>query len=107
MSFADLVEDASRAAMTSLGGETVTYTPDGGVAVPVTGIFDAQYVLAEGGAGAGVEALGPAVFFQFADLPVDPESDDPTLTIRGINYRVVERRPDGLGGIVLELRRVT
>lgn len=73
----------------------------------VKGIFDEQYVLAKGDAEAGVEARGPAVFFRLADLPDDPEDDDPTLTIRGVDYRVVERRPDGMGGVVLALRKVT
>lgn len=108
MPFDALVAQADRAVQSALGGELVTYDPAGAAAaVVVTGVFDAQYVLAKGSAEAGVETLGPAVFFRQADLPTDPELDDPTLTIRGINYRVIERRPDGMGGIVLALRRVT
>lgn len=107
MAFSDLVEAADRAAMASLGGEIVTYTPQSGEPVQITGIFDAQFSLAKGDVLAGVETLGPAIFFRFSDLPVDPENDDPTLTIRGINYRVIERRPDDLGGIVLALRTIT
>lgn len=107
MSFADLVAGIDRAAQAVLGGEVVTYTAQGGTGVPVTGIFDEQYVLAKGSAEAGVEALGPAVFFRLEDLPANPEDDEPTLTIRGVNYRAIERRPDGMGGIVLQLRRAT
>lgn len=108
MAFADLVADTDRAVQAALGGELVTYDPAGaGVPVQVTGIFDEQYVLAKGGAEAGVETLGPAVFLLLADLPTDPEDDEPTLTIRGVNYRVIERRPDGMGGVVLALRKVT
>lgn len=106
MAFADLVAQVDRAALSTLGGEPVTYAPEVGSAVEVTGIFDAQYVLAKGGAEAGVEALGPAVFLRLEDLPVDPEEDEPTLTIGGVDYRVTERRPDGMGGIVLALRLV-
>lgn len=105
--FAELVEAADRAAQEHLGGVTVTYQPAVGAAVPVTGIFDAPYVLAKGEPDAGVETAGPSVFFRLADLPVDPEDDEPTLTIAGIDYSVIERRPDGLGGIVLALRRIT
>lgn len=119
MSFADLVAAADRVAMSVFGdkdgnGEPlpVTYAPEIGAPVsvtptgaPLTGIFDEQYVLAKGSAEAGVETLGPAVFFRIEDLPVDPEDDEPTITIRGLDYRVIERRPDGLGGIVLALRR--
>lgn len=107
MSFAELVAAADVVAMTALGGEVVTYAPEVGAPVPVTGLFDEQYVLAKGTAEAGVEALGPAVFFRLEDLPADPELDEPTLTIRGNPYRVIERRPDGMGGIVLALRLVT
>lgn len=112
MSFADLVAAADRIAMDAFGdkdesGEPVqmTYAPAVGAPVPVTGIFDEQYVLAKGSADAGVETIGPAVFLRLEDLPVDPEDDEPTLTIRGDDYRVTERRPDGMGGIVLALRR--
>lgn len=114
MSFDDLVAAADRAAMAALGGVTVTYRPSADVVVTVVetelvGIFDAQYVLAKGSAEAGVETLGPAVFFRLEDLPedIDLEEDEPTLTIRGVEYRVIERRPDGMGGIVLALRTVT
>lgn len=106
MSFADLIGRADRAAQSALGGEPVMYQPDGEQAVEVTGIFDEQYVLAKGSADAGVEALSPAVFLRLEDLPTNPEDDEPTLTIRGVIYRVTERRPDGLGGIVLALRRM-
>jgi hypothetical protein len=105
MSFDALILAADRAAQALLGGVVVSYKPAISPAVNVTGIFDAQYVLAKGSAEAGVEATGPAVFFRFSDLPVDPESDDPILTINGLTYSVTERRPDGLGGIVLVLRR--
>ena len=103
--FADLVAAADRAAQAALGGETVTYAPEVGDPVDVTGIFDELYVLAKGSAEAGVETLGPAVFLRLEDLPTDPDDDEPTLTIRSVDYRVTERRPDGMGGIVLALRR--
>lgn len=109
MSFSDLVAAADRAAQAALGGEAVTYTPTVGApppaAVQVTGIFDEKYVLAVGSADTGVETIGPAVFLRLEDLPVDPEDDEPTLTIRGVDYRVHARPRDGMGGIVLALRR--
>ena len=107
MAFSDLVAAADRIAMADLGGELVTYAPSVGAPVQVTGLFDAQFVLAKGTANAGVEASAPAVFFRLSDLPADPEVDDPTLTIGAVNYRVIERMPDGIGGIVLVLRSIT
>jgi hypothetical protein len=105
--FDDLVADMDRAVMAELGGEPVVYRPGAGDAVTVTGVFDAQYVLAQGDAEAGVEASAPAVFLRLADLPTDPELDEPTLTIRGTDYHVNDRKPDGAGGLLLTLRKVT
>lgn len=115
MGFADLVDRMDRVVQRVHGEPLpVTYDPSAGPPVtttptgdPLIGVFDLQYVLAKGTANAGVEALGPAVFFRLSDLPVDPETDDPTLTINSVAYRVIERRPDGMGGIVLALRKVT
>jgi len=106
-SFEDAVLAADRAAMSLLGGQLVIYAPAVGAPVTITGIFDKVFVLAKGDAKGGVEASGPAVFFRREDLPVDPEVDDPTLTIGGVAYRVIERMPDDIGGIVLALRSIT
>jgi hypothetical protein len=46
------------------------------------------------------------VFFRVEDLPSDLEEDDQTLTIGGVDYRVIERMPDGLGGVMLALRTI-
>jgi hypothetical protein len=107
MSFDELVALADRAAQAALGGEPVKYMPAFGPPATVTGIFDERYVLAKGTAEAGVETVVPAVFFRLADLPEAPEDDEPTLVIRGSSYRVVERLPDGIGGVVLVLRVMT
>lgn len=88
----------------------ITYQPAVGPAVPVSGIFDAQYRLLQGHGGdqlSGVEATAPAVFLRLSSLPVDPELDEPTLIIGGVVYGVIERRTAGLGAIVLVLRKVT
>lgn len=110
MSFDELVAQVDRAALSAFGERLpVTYAPLVGAPVQPTGIFDAQYVLAKGSGEAGVEATAPAVFFRLEDLPEDPQGvgAEPTITIRGDAYRVIENRPDGMGGIVLVLRLKT
>ena len=103
--FSAAILAADRAAQSLLGGQPVTYAPEVGSPVSITGIFDSVFVLVRGGdVPAGVEALGPAVFLRLEDIPSDPELDDPTLTINGTDYVVIERVPDGIGGIVLALR---
>lgn len=106
MTYADEVARADRAVQSELGGEIVTYQPQDGAAVTPIGVFDERFVLAKGDAHAGVETVGPAIFFRLEDLPVVPEDDEPTLTIRGVDYRVIERMPDGMGGVVLALRKL-
>lgn len=101
--FALLVEQMDRAAQANLGAVAVSYQPVGGDPVTLSGIFDAQYVLVRGSAMAGVESTAPAVFLRVSDLPADPDDDDPTVSVGGTSYRVAERRPDGIGGIVLVL----
>jgi hypothetical protein len=117
MAFADNVARLDRHAQQRLGGETIIYRPQFGVPVAVVGIFDDSFKLA-GGSGtseAGVEARVPTVFLQLADLPVDPDLDNPILTIGGVvtgnvmaggtDYRVVERLPADFGSVVLALRK--
>jgi hypothetical protein len=102
--FADLVESMDRVVQAKLDGETVTYDPAAGAAVQVVGVFSETASIAKGTAEAGVEVLGPSIFFRLDDLPVDPEDDEPAITIRGNVYEVIRRIPDGMGGVTLELR---
>lgn len=98
-------------------GIATTYDPATGPAISVSGIFDAAYVRVEAGE-AGVASAGPAVFYRLGtssavvtiggiacvlELPVDPDNDDPEITIKGVRYRVAESKKDGQGGVVLLL----
>lgn len=103
MSFDSLLATADRAALQLLGC-AVTYASSAGEARAVRGVFDAAYVKVEAGQ-PGVSSCGPAVFLRLADLPSDPSSDEPTLTIAGVGYRVREAKPDGLGGVFLLLHQ--
>lgn len=105
MAFSDLVASVDSAARAHLGGVAVNYAPGSGDPVDVVGIFDANFVLAEADAELGVELVGPAVFLRVDELPTDPDSDDPAITVAGQTYSVRARRRDSLGGIVLMLHR--
>lgn len=110
MGFADLIATADAAVLEHLGGVPVIYQPEVGDPVttgadgnPLTGIFDENYVLTEAGEN-GVENIGPAVSLRLADIaPHDPEDDEPTITIGGRSYRVRERQPDSVRGMVVLL----
>lgn len=107
MTFTGLLETVDRTVMRTLGEtaeeETVVYVPGVGDAVPVDGVFDAAYRREDAGE-AGVSTAEPALFARLADLPSDPRTDAPTLTIRGVAYTVREVEPDGDGGIRLFLQ---
>lgn len=81
-----------------------TYTPEDGAPVSVQGVFDAAYVRVDVGE-AGVSSSGPSVFYRLADLPADPELDEPTVAVNGVGYRVVEVKKDGQGGVRLLLHK--
>lgn len=83
----------------------ILYKPASGPEVPVKVISASPYVRLQGDEPAGVEASLPSVYVKLASLPVDPELDDPILTIDGVAYRVTERKPAGLGAIRLMLRK--
>lgn len=83
-------------------GIATSYKSATSPAITVTGIFDAAYVRVEVGE-AGVSSAGPAVFYRLSDLPVDPEADDPDITIDGKVYGVIEVKKDGQGGTLLRL----
>jgi hypothetical protein len=44
------------------------------------------------------------MFYRLADLPVDIAEDDPTITYRGVDYRALERKQDGDGGVTVQLQ---
>jgi hypothetical protein len=46
------------------------------------------------------------VFLLLADLPTDPDDDEPTVTVNGVDYSVRERKKDGMGGVFLMLREI-
>jgi hypothetical protein len=96
MGYAELLETADRAVQKHLGGVSVIYTPAVGPPVTLTGMFDANYRLADQG-NSGVEQTGPVVWLRLDDLPLNPDDDEPTITIDGIEYRVRERQQDSPG----------
>lgn len=104
MAFPDLLVMVDRLALDVMG-ESVTYAAEFGDPVTVTGILDVPDANTSTGTVGGpiIENVRPQVFFRLSDLPSDPDEDTPTITARGIEYRVRERQKDGQGGIILFL----
>lgn len=105
MGWQDQLAKADRACQ-AVFGTPVLYAPEEGGAVTVSGIFDSAYVRVNAGE-AGVSSCGPAVFLRLEDLPTDPREDDADYTIEGATYRSIEAQPDGQGGVLVQLQKVT
>jgi len=104
MDFGALVATMDRAVQVDLGAIPVVYEPHEGQPVTVQGIFDERYQLLQGGAHAGVESTGPAVWLRLEDLPEDPrQGERGHIVIGSTRYRIRERQTDGVGGSVLML----
>jgi hypothetical protein len=108
MGFADLVARADAAVLGHLGSVPVTYAPEVGDPVVVSGVFDDNFELQVEPNTAGVENYALSVWLSAAEvakLPEDPRSGsaNPTLTIGGQNYTIRERPYDSFGGVRLLL----
>ena len=79
-------------------GETVSLGD-----IPVTCIFDNAHLPA-GLMGVEFESRNPVLLVMDADLPAD--AHDLPVTVRGVEYEVINVEPDGTGLSVLQLRRL-
>lgn len=69
--------------------------------VSINVVYDNEYVEVGGVAGYKPTALGSTAAFEAGDIGVDAKA-----TIKGVNYRVVEPQPDGIGLTLMVLQRI-
>jgi hypothetical protein len=83
-------------------GVAATYTPSGGSAVTVNGIFDHEYFAADAGGSVAVAIEQPRFLCRTADVSSADEGD--ALTVNATNYtiKVVEDDGTGITNLVLE-----
>lgn len=79
-----------------------TYTPAGGSALAISGVYDRPYQALDPESGAQVMSTRPTLGIRLADLPQAPGEGD-RLTIGDEAFRVVLSEPDGQGGARLTL----
>ncbi len=84
----------------SVFGDDVSYTPNGGSASSIKGVFNNAWVDIE-----GVVSLKPTLRIKLADLDDSPGKGD-EVEIDEVEYRVMESREDGHGGTTLILQKV-
>ena len=89
---------ASRLARSVRGyfGEAVTYTPLGGAAVSIRGVFDEAAATVEIQAGVPVQSTAPALTVVLADLAAMPKQGD--TFVRDSNGQAYEVRTVELAG---------
>lgn len=83
-------------------GTAASYTPSGGVAATVNGIFDNDFIEVDAGGGVGVALQQPRFLCRTADVSSASEGD--ALVINTVNYtiRIVQDDGTGITTLVLE-----
>ncbi|MEK9553324.1 MAG: head-tail joining protein [Alphaproteobacteria bacterium] len=82
-------------------GTAATYTPDGGAASTVNGIFDNDFIEVDAGGGVGVALQQPRFQCRTADVSSAAEGD--AIVISSVNYTVRIVQDDGTGMTTLVL----
>lgn len=98
----DLAALAQTATVATLG-EATTYTPEGGQATAVNGIFSNTFIEVDPDLGVPISTNAPNVFYKHSDLPGEPAEGD-QVTIRETNYVVSVIQKDGQDGYRLKLK---
>jgi hypothetical protein len=84
-------------------GVTVTYTPDGGSATSITGIFEDEYEPIEVGGFVPVSSSAPIFHCKTSDVASAAEGD--AMTIHAVDYIVRVVMNDGTGVTMLQLEK--
>ena len=90
------------AAVIAVVGEDLTYTPSGGSATPITGLFQDPDVTPETG-DLNFITSGPIAFVLKTDVPTPTNLDTLVRDATSQNYRVKDFETDEGGLVVLEL----
>lgn len=84
-------------------GTAASYTPAGGSASTVNGIFDNDFIEVETGAGVGVALQQPRFHCRTADVSSAAEGDSITINSTAYTVRIVQDDGTGMTVLVLEL----
>jgi len=84
-------------------GTAATYTPSGGVASTVNGIFDNDFIEVDTGGGVGVALQQPRFHCRTADVSSASEGD--ALSVGGTSYTIRIVQDDGTGMTMLVLEK--
>ncbi|MEK9917973.1 MAG: head-tail joining protein [Pelagibacteraceae bacterium] len=85
-------------------GVAATWTPSGGAATTVNGIFDREYLAADAGGTVAFAIEQPRLVCRTADVSTAAEGD--ALVVNSTNYTIKVVEPDGTGVTTLVLEEV-
>ena len=87
-------------------GSEITYTPAAGGSFTVNAIFDNEYIGVDVGENSPVITdQRPVIWIRDSDFSALPVPGD-TLAVNSVNYKVIERQPDGTGLSILILDKI-
>lgn len=105
MDFRDHVNGILDKCMNAFGErDGITYYPKAGGVYKVRGIFDNEGTVFDVDTEQYISTTQPRLGVNLNDFPVDPKQGD-ELTLRGIRFRVQDKREDGQGGATLFLHK--
>jgi hypothetical protein len=83
-------------------GSAATYTPSGGSAVIVNGVFDREYFAADAGGSVSVAIEQPRFICRTSDIPSAAEGGSLVVNSTTYTIKVVEADGTGVTNLVLE-----
>lgn len=93
-------------AATSIFGSTVIYTPSGGSAITIKGIYRDQYLGLDSQTGYTIATERPHVSIRNSDLSFKPKQGD-TLQVENKNFKVTSVQKDGDAGTIIFLHKLS
>ncbi|MDO4560812.1 MAG: hypothetical protein Q4C86_07655 [bacterium] len=75
--------------------------------VEVRGVFDSDYTEIDPQSMLPVMSLGPCFGMRSGDVPGGEWQESDRLNVDGIEYEIIEAKPDSEGGVIMVLQRMS
>lgn len=95
--------DPINAAVVAAFGEVFLWYPAAGGTYELRGIYDSRHYPVEAGDGPAVSAMETTLAAVASDMPDAKRGDE--ILVRGIGYRIADKRTDGQDMVVLVLEK--
>jgi len=106
MSWPGLTDAALETILDVFDEETVEYLYSDLGAHSIRGAFSNAHIEVEGNDGVPVSSVKPILLIKLSELQRDPREGD-RVSVNSRIYRIIDAQPDGEGGAVLVLHKVS